>query len=214
MKQSLISSQTLTIQILQLFTSFYEMKGNKEHDRLIKEIHKELQDKDVVIEDFSILIKANIQKFNIQKNGLDPDDITQEVKIKIWKLLNDEKKIKNYASYIRKIVNSSVTDHLRKLKREEGILDFERRKIISEIKSRYGSEITLDKDLKKMIAQSVDSLIESRKKVVKLFLLNMNIDEIAALFLWSRDKTRNLLYRGLNDLKKNLRKRSIEYEDK
>ncbi len=175
---------------------------------------KKLKEFESVINKFSIFIKANIQKYNIQKNGLDPDDIIQEVKIKIWKLLNDEKNIKNYASYIRKIVDSSVIDHLRKLKREEGILDFERRKIISEIKSRYGSEITLDKDLKKMIAQSVDSLIESRKKVVKLFLLNMKIDEIAALFLWSRDKTRNLLYRGLNDLKKILRERGIEYEDK
>jgi len=167
-----------------------------------------------LISRFSLFIKAHIQKYNLQKNGIDPDDIIQEVKIKIWKLFNDEKNIKNYASYIRKIVNSSVIDHLRQLKREEVTLDNERRKIISEIKSQYNSKIILDKDLKEMIAHSVDSLIESRKKVVKLFLLNMKIDEIAALFLWSEDKTRNLLYRGLKDLKKILRERDIEYEDK
>ncbi len=65
-----------------------------------------------------------------------------------------------------------------------------------------------------MIAQALDSILESRRKVVKLFLLNMTIDEIAALFDWSKDKTRNLLYRGLNDLKKILKEKGIEYENR
>ncbi|MFW6131169.1 MAG: hypothetical protein ACOC5F_01045, partial [Candidatus Aminicenantaceae bacterium] len=60
----------------------------------------------------------------------------------------------------------------------------------------------------------VNSLIESRRKVVKLFLLNMTIDEISTFLNWSKDKTRNLLYRGLSDLKKILKKEGIEYENK
>lgn len=171
---------------------------------------------EAVINKFSLFIKAYIQKYNLQKNGIDPDDIIQEVKIKIWKILNDEKNIKNYASYIKKIVDSSVIDKLRKLKREERILIYERQKIVAEQKRQYRNrtEISLDKNLKKIIAQAVDSLLESRRKVVKLFLLNMTIDEIAALFHWSKDKTRNLLYRGLNDLKNILKEKSIKYENK
>lgn len=171
---------------------------------------------EAVINRFSLFIKGYIQKYNLQKNGIDPDDIIQEVKIKIWKILDDEKKIINYASYIKKIVDSSVIDKLRKLKREEGIFLYERQKIVSERKRHYKdrTEITLDKNLKKIIAQSVDLLLESRRKVVKLFLLNMTIDEIAALFHWSKDKTRNLLYRGLNDLKNMLKEKCIEYENK
>jgi RNA polymerase sigma-70 factor (ECF subfamily) len=42
----------------------------------------------------------------------------------------------------------------------------------------------------------------------------MNTEEIAAYLGWTQDKTRNLLYRGLADLKKRLRDRDIEYEDK
>lgn len=167
-----------------------------------------------VIDRFSLFIRSHIQKYNLPKRGIDPEDIIQEVKIKIWKILEDEKKIKSYASYIKKIVDSSVIDKLRKLRREEQVLDFERRKIISELKTHYRTEIAFDKNLKKFIAQSVDSLLESRRKVVKLFLLNMTIDEIAALFHWSKDKTRNLLYRGLNDLKKILKEKGIEYENK
>lgn len=172
------------------------------------------QEIESIITRFSLFIKAHIQKYNLQKNGIDPDDIIQEVRIKIWKILEDEKKIKNYASYIKKIVDSSVIDKLRKLKREEEVLSHERRRIISELKRHYRTEIFLDEDIKKLITQSINSLLESRRKVVKLFLLNMTIDEIAALFHWSKDKTRNLLYRGLNDLKKILREKGIEYENK
>jgi len=44
--------------------------------------------------------------------------------------------------------------------------------------------------------------------------LNMTIEEISIFLKWSKDKTRNLLYRGLSDLKKILREKGIEYEDK
>jgi len=176
-----------------------------------KEISKEFEE---VINRFSIFIKILIQRYDLQKKGIDPDDIFQEVKIKIWKVLNDEKKIKNLASYIKKIVDSSVIDLIRKLKREERILIYEGQKVVSEQKRHYRTEIKLDKNIKKMIAQALDSLLESRRKVVKLFLLNMTIDEIATLFNWSKDKTRNLLYRGLNDLKKILKEKGIEYENK
>ncbi|MGD2245085.1 MAG: sigma-70 family RNA polymerase sigma factor [Candidatus Aminicenantes bacterium] len=166
-----------------------------------------------LLEKFSKFIKIHIQKFTPQKKGIDPDDILQEVKIKIWAILNDEKKIDNYASYIKKIVDSSVIDHLRRIRREEHILFSEIQRKIAERKSLYNKTKTYDKNLKEILGQAVDSLIESRRKVVKLYLLNMTLEEIADFFNWSRHKTRNLLYRGLNDLKNNLKEKGIEYED-
>jgi RNA polymerase sigma-70 factor (ECF subfamily) len=175
---------------------------------------EKIKEFEVIIRRFSRFVKANIQKFNVQKNGIDPDDILQEVKIKIWKILEDEKKIKNYASYIRKIVDSSIIDQLRRSKREKGIFIQEKHKLVSEQKSNYLINISNDTNAKEIIGQAVDSLMESRRKAVKMFLLNMTIDEIAIYFKWTRDKTRNLLYRGLSDLKKMLREKGIEYENK
>lgn len=166
-----------------------------------------------LIKNFSNYIRMNIQKFHPQKNGLDPDDIFQEVKIKLWKILNDEKRIGNYSSYIKKIVDSTVIDHIRKCRREQGIFLLEKQKKISETKRRYEDEKPQSRPLYDKIGEVVDSLIESRKKVVKLYLLNMTIEEISILLNWSKDKTRNLLYRGLADLKRKLRKTGIEYED-
>jgi len=175
---------------------------------------EKIREFEVIISRFSRFVKANIQKFNVQKSGIDPDDILQEVKIKIWKLLEDEKKIENYASYIRKIIDSSIIDQLRRTKREKGIFINEKHKLVSEQKSNYLINISSDKNAKEIIGRAVESLIESRRKAVKMFLLNMTIEEIAVYFKWTRDKTRNLLYRGLSDLKKILREKGIEYEDK
>jgi len=166
-----------------------------------------------VIEQFSQFIRSNIQKFEPQRKGIDPDDILQEVKIKIWNILTDEKKIENYASYIKKIVNSTFIDHLRRIRREELILFSEMQRKISERRGTYKKERIDKNNYKNILGQSVDSLLDSRRKVVKLYLLNMTLEEISEYFNWSPHKTRNLLYRGLNDLKKILREKGMEYED-
>ncbi len=166
-----------------------------------------------IVEQFSQFIRIHIQKFSPQRKGIDPDDILQEVKMKIWKVLNDEKKIDNYASYIKKIVNSSVIDHLRKIRREESVIFLEIQRKIAERRSTYNKEKIDEKASKKILGQCVESLLDSRRKAVKLYLLNMTLEEIAEFLSWTPHKTRNLLYRGLNDLKKILQEKGIEYED-
>lgn len=163
---------------------------------------KELEN---ILNKFSLAIKIQIQKYGLYRYGLDPDDIAQEVRIKIWKLLKSEKNITNQASYIKKIVSSSVIDQIRRLRREDGIYNLAREKQIAEMDSAYRNEIAHYKNLEEMLNRAVNNLIESRRQVVKLYLLNLTIDEIADHLKWSHDKTRNLLYRGLADLKKYLK---------
>jgi len=167
-----------------------------------------------IIDRFARFIEANIQKFDPQKNGIDPDDLSQEIKIKLWKILQDEKNIHNYSSYIRKIVDSTVIDQLRRFRRQAGIIKVEKRKKISDYKSQYSMSSTSERDHSEIIGKAIESLMESRRKPVRLFLLNMTLEEISIYLNWSRDKTRNLLYRGLADLKRILKDKGIEYEDR
>jgi len=161
---------------------------------------------------FANFIRIHVQKYNLYRYGLDPDDVTQVIRIKIWKLLNSEKNISNYPSYIKKIVNSSVIDQLRKIRREEGIFSHEKQ--VAENELAYSMEMARFKSLEETVGRAVESLIESRRQVVKLYLLNLSIPEIAGYLNWSIDKTRNLLYRGLSDLKKTLKDMDIHYESK
>lgn len=169
---------------------------------------------EAILQNFSLMIRYQIQKFNPQKYGFDPEDIIQEIKIKIWKILHDEKNIHNYPSYIKKIVRSSVIDVLRKWKRNEAALCAEKQRKVSETKNDYRAYVDCELGLKETVAQAVDSLIETRRKVVRLYLLGMSLTEISIYYGWSQDKTRNLLYRGLADLKRILKNKEIDYENK
>jgi len=165
-----------------------------------------------LVDRYARSIEISIQQFDPQKNGIDPDDVSQEVKIKIWKILTDEKKIYNYPSYIKKIVNSCVIDQIRKSRREEDIISKVKLRKISDKKSLYRRQGKVNPNLKNVVSEAIDSLIETRQKVVRLFLLNMTLEEISIVLNWSKDKTRNLLYRGLNDLKNTLKEKGIDYE--
>ena len=127
---------------------------------------------------------------------------------------HNEKKVANYASYIRKMVDSSVIDQLRKFRREEGILIHEKRRHIAEQEVEYNPEVSRLKNLEEIIGKTVETLLVSRRQAVKLYLLNLSIQEIADCLGWTIDKTRNLLYRGLADLKRKLHELEIDYENK
>lgn len=166
-----------------------------------------------ILDRFSGMIRIHINKFNPQRFGLDPEDLSQDIRIKIWRILKNEKEIRNLTSYLRKVVNSSVIDRLRKWKREESALFAEKQRKISETRRDYSAGFPEEEVLKEGIAKAVDSLIDSRRKVVRLYLLDMSIEEISSFYNWTQDRTRNLLYRGLTDLKNILKKKDIEYED-
>jgi len=167
-----------------------------------------------LIKNFTGLIYFHIKKFNVKNNALDYDDISQEVILKLWKVINNEKKIKHYSSYIKKVVNSTIIDYLRKSRRQQQVISSKMQEKIFEKQVPFKEKDDQKNFLKKKIYSAVESLIESRKKVVKLYLLDLTIEEMSILFNWTEDKTRNLLYRGLSDLKNNLKGNGIEYEDK
>jgi len=165
-----------------------------------------------LLNSFSHFIRLHIHKYNLQKYGLDPDDIAQEIKIKLWKVLLHEKNIDHQASYIRKVIDSTVIDHLRRLKREEESIQQGMMRVIAENSLSFYSDLPSEDKIQEIVLKALNQLIESRRQAVKLFLLNMSLEEIAKYYSWSKDKTRNLLYRGLKDLKKILKEKGIYYE--
>ena len=169
------------------------------------------KDVEEIIQRFSEFIKANIQTFHPQRSGIDINDIAQEVKLKLWKVLLSEKKITHLSSFIKRVVYSTTIDIMRKLKREKEILTNYHG---SGIEENVSSDISCQEEIKQIIGQAIDSLIEPRRKVVRLYLLGMNLGETASFFNWTKDKVRNLLYRGLNDVKKILKEKGVDYENK
>jgi RNA polymerase sigma-70 factor (ECF subfamily) len=159
-----------------------------------------------LLEKFSFSIRASVLKYGLEKRGIDPEDVIQEVKIKIWKKFVREKEISFCSSYIQRIVNSTLIDHIRRIRRQEKLILHEKEKLLFE-------ETPIPKNpvkrsiSRELLSEVADSLMESRRKVVKLFLMDLSLDEISSTLKWSKDRTRNLLYRGLSDLKEKLKER-------
>ncbi len=177
----------------------------------MKESNLAAADLELVLRKFSNSIRSSVLKFGLEKRGIDPEDIIQEVRIKIWKKFVNEKKVNNHSSYINRIVNSTLIDCIRRSRRQERLIwHAQQRALLQEgCCQEPGSEDNL---FRETITKATDTLLESRRTVVKMFLSDMNIEEISLALKWSQDKTRNLLYRGLADLKSRLLEMGIEYE--
>jgi RNA polymerase sigma factor (sigma-70 family) len=160
---------------------------------------------------FAGFMTAQVRKYRVGRIGVEVDDVLQEIRVKLWKALRNEKNIHYYASYIKKIVDTSVIDFFRKFKREEGVYLYEKSLRIAELDRGYDADyIRENMDVKDIVGLAVERLIPSRRNIVRLYLLNMTIDEIALHYRYSLSKTRNLLYRGLKDLRKILVEKSID----
>jgi len=165
-----------------------------------------------IVQRFSEFIKLNIQKLNPENLGIDSDDIAQEIKIKLWKILKSEKKIKNLSSYIRKVIYTTTIDVIRKTRKEREHF-FTKGKEMA-LKRMSPENSAHQKEIREAVENALESLKEPRRQVVKLYLLEMNINEISDFLNFNKDRTRNLLYRGLADLKEKLKEKGINYEIK
>ena len=167
-----------------------------------------------ILDDYSQHMHVQVQRYNLPKYGLDPEDILQDVKIRLWKLICANRRILSPPAYIKKIVSSAVIDQLRKRRRDDNLYHHEKLRRISEQGFPYCWEAVKKKSFEDVVGKAVDRLISSRRQVVKLYLLDLNIPEISSYLNWSRDKTRNLLYRGLADLREYLKAMEDEHEDR
>lgn len=171
------------------------------------------------IEQFSQLIRSAIRKTSPQIDQSDMDDIEQEVKIKIWReILKSEKEIHNFGSYIWKVTYTTTCRAMKKLFAQKKQLLLQRgtngsiedfpQVFIHNPDRQYERKELID-----LVRRAVDALIESRRQVLKLYLMGMPLDEISEFFNWSDGKTRNLLSRGLADLRQGLLAKGIRYKE-
>ncbi len=176
----------------------------------MKQEKRTLADIELILEKSSRLIEAGISALGVERKAIDPEDVIQEVRIKIWKKLDSEKKIHDLSSYIVRTMNSTLIDQIRQSRRQQKLLHFEKEKYYLEHRSSLKNTFQ-ENSLSDIVGETVNSLIESRRKVVKLFLLNLTLEEISLFLNLSKSKTRNLLYRGLADLRKKLSQWRIDH---
>lgn len=157
---------------------------------------------------------AMVRRVGLQ-HGLgeaDVDEVMQEVRIRLWRARGTSEQIAGVSSsYVYRTACSAALDLLRRRRTRRETLAVElERPAAAGLAVAGGPERDLaDAELAREVGRAIETIPASRRPVVRMHLAGYPREEIAELMGWTEAKTRNLLYRGLADLRERLLARGI-----
>jgi len=146
-------------------------------------------------------------------SAADVDELIQEVRIRLWRSRPSGELISVVgASYMyRTAVTAALTVIRRRRAKTSGAnesLD-DTGAPVAPSNAQTPEQEFESNELAEQIEAALGGIAPARAPVVRLYLAGYSREEIAELFGWSEGKTRNLLYRGLADLRDALSERGI-----
>ncbi len=174
-----------------------------------------------LLERYAALLRSLVAQHCPRGVGVDLGEIEQEARVRLWRAIEREKELTDPASYIYRIAVTTAIDAVRRVvaRREDQLRteasedDAAKDMVnIAADPSHAPDAVTARRELMQRIAEAVQALPENRRRAVELHLQGLTLAEIAELLGWSEAKARNLVYRGLDDLRELLRREGIDYE--
>ena len=143
----------------------------------------------------------------------DVDDVVQDVRIRLWRSCTTTEQIERLgASYVYRAATTAALDLLRRRRAHGAAVTDSVDEHCEQLAARSStSDATDAHDLERQVLAALDTLPLSRRTVVRMYLGGYEREEIAELLGWTEAKTRNLLYRGLDDLRARLTKMGITW---
>lgn len=168
----------------------------------------------------SAALEATIDRFRRMivaighRHGLpdpDVDEVMQEVRIRLWRARGEPGAIAELgSSYVYKAAVSAALDILRRRRAARTGVE-----AVTEVSATLASSDTgpvrdvVAHDLEDQVFFAVDRLPDARRAVVRMYLAGYDRGEISAALGWNDSRVRNLLHRGLVDLRSMLRAAGI-----
>lgn len=160
---------------------------------------------------FGAMVRQVGRRYRLDEDGL--DEVMQEVRIRLWKARGTGEQIgEANTSYVYRTASSAALDVIRRRRSRRA----EHHEPLDE-----GSPIAAPGadphlaleggDLAERVHRAIDTIPESRRPAVRMHLAGYPREEIADLMGWSEARTRNLLYRGLADLRERLLAEGVEW---
>lgn len=143
------------------------------------------------------------------RHGIGDDEtsaLIQDVRIRLWRAHADSEEIARLpSSYVYRTAATAALDLVRKRRRHESREPSLDTAPTAALVSRISADDdALASDLGAAILRELNTMVEARRVVVRMHLSGYDREEMMALLGWSDAKVRNLLYRGLQDLRERL----------
>jgi RNA polymerase sigma-70 factor (ECF subfamily) len=155
---------------------------------------------ELVVERFAEKVRRVGRRFGLP--AADVDELFQDVRVRLWRARQTGEKISSSpASYVYKTAVSAALDIIRKRQtRLEDPLDLADQTEVSAMPESPEARME-ESELAAQVARAVETVTPARRAVVRRYLEGARPDEIARELGFTLTKTRNLLYRGLADVR-------------
>lgn len=144
------------------------------------------------------------------------DELLQDVRLRLWRARGDGEQIAAVTtSYVYRTAVSAALDLLRRRRARPADSLSDLPPAAEPATHAAASDPTAalaEAELAEQVTHVVDGIAPARRPVVRMYLAGYQREEIAELLGWTEAKTRNLLYRGLADVRDGLRARGIGWE--
>jgi RNA polymerase sigma factor (sigma-70 family) len=164
------------------------------------------------------LLRRTIAKVCPRAMGLSVEEIEQDARVRLWTALKSEREIVHPVSYIYKVAVSAALRAIRRAKaRREDQLQGDTGAnegapvvVLCTPADESPFAVTERREWVRKIDRAMTRLAENRRRAVGLHLRGRTTQEIAGLLGWSEPKARNLVHRGLRELRAHLRSEGID----
>jgi RNA polymerase sigma factor (sigma-70 family) len=172
-----------------------------------------------LLERYGDFLRRTIVRLCPRTAGLSVDDIEQDARVQLWRALRSEREITYPGSYIYKVAVSATIRAIRRAKsRGEEPLPEEHEaadpEVFRALHTDPGSSpesLAHRGEQRQSVRAALARLSKNRRVAVGLHLQGMTTVEIGDLLGWSEAKARNLVHRGLKDLRRQLGAEKSEY---
>lgn len=152
------------------------------------------------------LIATAIRRVGGPGVGADHDDIAQAVRVALWRRLANEQAIDHPASYVYKAAVRETVRTIARLRARQAVA-------IEELTAEPPAA-TIDAERhveageqREALSRALRHLTPDRARAVRAHLAGLTVDELMHLRGWTYQRARNLIARGMADLRAQLRER-------
>lgn len=168
---------------------------------------------EAVVSRFGSMVRQVGRRYRLEESDL--DEVMQEVRIRLWRAQRTSEQIGEVStSYVYRTASSAALDVIRRRRSRRAefhhSLDDGDAGVAVAAPGPHGE--LEGSEVAEQVSRAIETIPASRRPVVRMYLAGYPREEIAALMGWTEGKTRNLLYRGLADLRDRLTCMGVGWE--
>lgn len=158
-----------------------------------------------LIRRYSKLVRTAVVRVAGAESATIVDDVEQKVAVALWQAMPNEQMPSHPSSYLYRAAVRETVRALKELHRVALVeLDEERRDPLPDPEQQLES-----RQLGDAIRAAFSTLSQHRRRAVQAHLMGYDVQEIMSMQGWSYNRARNLIARGMADLRRELARRGF-----